>query len=107
MAHNAADQDNNLGLMLMAGGTGGHVFPALAVAERLRARGVPLTWLGTGRGLEATLVRRAGYPFMAVSTRGLRRTGVLQQLAAPLWLMLALIQCLWHLRRRKPGAVLG
>ena len=107
MPRNASNQDNNLGLMLMAGGTGGHVFPALAVAEHLRASGVPLTWLGTGRGLEATLVPRAGYPFTAVSARGLRRTGLLKQLAAPLWLVLALIECLWLLRRQKPGAVLG
>ncbi|MGQ0591351.1 MAG: undecaprenyldiphospho-muramoylpentapeptide beta-N-acetylglucosaminyltransferase [Gammaproteobacteria bacterium] len=107
MRANAPNKENNWGLMVMAGGTGGHVFPALAVAEHLRASGVPLTWLGTGRGLEATLVPRAGYPFMAVSTRGLRRTGALKQLAAPLWLVLALIECLWHLRRQKPGAVLG
>ncbi len=107
MARDATNQDNNLGLMLMAGGTGGHVFPALAVAEHLRASGVPLTWLGTGRGLEATLVPRAGYPFTAVSARSLRRTGLLKQLAAPLWLVLALIECLWLLRRQKPGAVLG
>lgn len=107
MQANATNQENNLGLMLMAGGTGGHVFPALAVAEHLRASGVPLTWLGTGRGLEATLVPRAGYPFTAVSARSLRRTGLLKQLAAPLWLVRALIECLWLLRRQKPGAVLG
>ena len=107
MARNATNQDNNLGLMLMAGGTGGHVFPALAVAEHLRASGVPLTWLGTCRGLEATLVPRAGYPFTAVSAHSLRRTGLLKQLAAPLWLVRALIECLWLLRRQKPGAVLG
>jgi UDP-N-acetylglucosamine--N-acetylmuramyl-(pentapeptide) pyrophosphoryl-undecaprenol N-acetylglucosamine transferase len=107
MQANATNQGNKWGLMLMAGGTGGHVFPALAVAEHLRASGVPLTWLGTGRGLEATLVPRAGYPFTAVSARGLRRTGLLKQLAAPLWLVFALIECLWLLRRQKPGAVLG
>jgi UDP-N-acetylglucosamine--N-acetylmuramyl-(pentapeptide) pyrophosphoryl-undecaprenol N-acetylglucosamine transferase len=107
MRDNAPNQENNLGLMLMAGGTGGHVFPALAVAEHLRASGVPLTWLGTGRGLEATLVPRAGYPFMAICARGLRRTGLFKQLAAPLWLVLALIECLWLLRRQRPGAVLG
>jgi UDP-N-acetylglucosamine--N-acetylmuramyl-(pentapeptide) pyrophosphoryl-undecaprenol N-acetylglucosamine transferase len=109
MAHNSmrANQGNKWGVMLMAGGTGGHVFPALAVAEHLRASGVPLTWLGTGRGLEATLVPRAGYPFTAVCARGLRRTGLLKQLGAPLWLGLALIECLWLLRRQKPGAVLG
>ncbi len=95
------------GLMIMAGGTGGHVFPALAVAERLRAAGVPLAWLGTPRGLEATLVPRQGFPFTAVATRGVRRTGLIQKLAAPLWIAIALIECLAVMRRRKPGAVLG
>ncbi len=107
MPSNATNQENKWGLMLMAGGTGGHVFPALAVAEHLRASGVPLTWLGTGRGLEATLAPRAGYPFTTVSARGLRGTGLFKQLAAPLWLVLALIECLRLLRRQKPGAVLG
>ncbi len=103
----SATKKNESALMVMAGGTGGHVFPALAVAAHLSAAGVPLTWLGTGRGLEATLVPRAGYPFTAVAARGLRRTGVLKQLAAPLWLVIALIECLWLLRRQRPGAVLG
>lgn len=95
------------GLMVMAGGTGGHVFPALAVAAELRASGVPLCWLGTRRGLEATLVPRAGYAFTAVRTRGLRRTGLVQQLSAPFWLAIAIVECLLVMLRQKPGAVLG
>ena len=49
-------------LLIMAGGTGGHVFPALAVAEELRERGIAVSWLGTRRGIEAELVPAAGFP---------------------------------------------
>jgi len=59
-------------VLIMAGGTGGHVFPALAVAERLRERGVPVVWMGTRRGLEATLVPKAGIPMEWIGVAGLR-----------------------------------
>ena len=57
-------------VLIMAGGTGGHVFPALAVAERLRERGLPVVWLGTRRGLEATLVPKAGIPIEWIMLAG-------------------------------------
>ena len=63
-------------VLIMAGGTGGHVFPALAVAERLRARGVPVTWMGTRQGLEAVLVPKAGIPIEWIGVAGLRGKGV-------------------------------
>ena len=96
-----------LRIMVMAGGTGGHVFPALAVADELRARGVEVSWLGTRRGLEAEVVPKAGFPIDYINVTGLRGKGALSWLLAPLKLVLALVQS-WHvMRRRHPAAVLG
>jgi UDP-N-acetylglucosamine--N-acetylmuramyl-(pentapeptide) pyrophosphoryl-undecaprenol N-acetylglucosamine transferase len=96
-----------LRIMVMAGGTGGHVFPALAVANELRARGVEVSWLGTRQGLEAEVVPRAGFPIDYVQVSGLRGKGVLSLLTAPLKLLLALSQSVKIIARRKPTAVLG
>lgn len=96
-----------LRIVVMAGGTGGHVFPALAVADELRARGVEVSWLGTRHGLEAEIVPKAGYPIDYIQVAGLRGKGVLRLLAAPLKLLSALYQGLKIMRRRNPAAVLG
>lgn len=96
-----------LRIVVMAGGTGGHVFPALAVADELRARGVEVSWLGTRRGLEAELVPQAGFPIDYIQVAGLRGKGVLQLLTAPVKLLAALYQALKIMRRRSPAAVLG
>lgn len=94
-------------ILIMAGGTGGHVFPALAVADELRARGASVSWLGTQRGLEARVVPAAGYPLETVRVSGLRGRGVLRLLLAPFMLSLALLQSLRIQLRLKPRAVLG
>ncbi|HEY5789004.1 MAG TPA: glycosyltransferase, partial [Gammaproteobacteria bacterium] len=94
-------------VVIMAGGTGGHVFPALAVAEGLRARGLTVSWLGTRRGLEAELVPAAGYEIDWLSIAGLRGNGLAGWLLAPLRLGVALLQAAGALRRRRPVAVLG
>lgn len=94
-------------VMIMAGGTGGHVFPALAVADELRARGIEVFWLGTRHGLEAELVPKAGIEIEWISISGLRGKGLLGWLLAPLRLSKALFQSLEVIMRRRPMAVLG
>ncbi|MFW5452597.1 undecaprenyldiphospho-muramoylpentapeptide beta-N-acetylglucosaminyltransferase [Thioalkalivibrio sulfidiphilus] len=94
-------------ILIMAGGTGGHVFPGLAVAERLRELGEHVVWLGTARGLEAKLVPEAGFEFHTLPVAGLRGKGLVNWLFAPLRLGVALWAALAFLLRVKPRAVLG
>ncbi len=94
-------------VMIVAGGTGGHVFPAIAVAERLRARGVPVVWLGTEAGLEARVVPAAGITLEPITVRGLRSKGLRGWLGAPFMVLRATLQALRILRRHRPRAVLG
>ncbi len=94
-------------VLIMAGGTGGHVFPALAVARHLRAQGVEVTWLGTRRGLEAKVVPAAGFPIEYIDVAGLRGKGAAGWLLAPLRLSRATWQALGACRRSRAGAVLG
>ncbi len=94
-------------VLIMAGGTGGHVFPALAVADAMRARGIEVSWMGTRNGLEAEVVPRAGYPIDYVSIGGIRGKRAVEWLLAPFKILFALGQALRILWRRRPSVVLG
>jgi UDP-N-acetylglucosamine--N-acetylmuramyl-(pentapeptide) pyrophosphoryl-undecaprenol N-acetylglucosamine transferase len=93
--------------MIMAGGTGGHVFPALAVAHELRVRGHEVVWMGTPDSFESRRVPQHGIAMEFVRVSGLRGKGVMKLLTAPLLLLRALRDALAALRRQQPQVVLG
>lgn len=94
-------------VLIMAGGTGGHVFPALAVAEELTNRAVDVFWMGTEKGIESKLVPSAGYPISFIKVQGLRGNGIMGWLLAPFKLIKAVAEALSVIREIKPDVVLG
>ena len=94
-------------IMIMAGGTGGHVFPGLAVAKEICNRSGSVVWLGTRKGLEGRLVPEAGIEAEWISVSGLRGRGVLAWILSPFRLALAIFQAFIALRRQRPAVVLG
>ncbi|MEH6649342.1 MAG: undecaprenyldiphospho-muramoylpentapeptide beta-N-acetylglucosaminyltransferase [Motiliproteus sp.] len=94
-------------ILVMAGGTGGHVFPALATAKELQQQGCHIEWLGSQRGIENRLVPAADIKLHSISVTGLRGKGRLSLLLAPFKLLRALWQAFVVVRQVNPDAVLG
>lgn len=94
-------------VMILAGGTGGHIFPALAVADVLRARNVPVVWLGAEGAMETRLVPEHGIELDTIAISGLRGKGTLALLGAPVRVMRAIRAAGFVLRRRAPRAVVS
>jgi len=94
-------------ILIMAAGTGGHVFPALACAQEFVARGYQVHWLGAGRGIECRVVPEAGFALHNISATGLRGKGITKLIKAPFQLLGALWQSYRLIKQIKPVCVLG
>ncbi|QIJ84046.1 undecaprenyldiphospho-muramoylpentapeptide beta-N-acetylglucosaminyltransferase [Vibrio coralliilyticus OCN008] len=97
----------NKRLMVMAGGTGGHVFPGLAVAKKLQQQGWEIRWLGTADRMEAELVPKHGIDIDFIKVKGLRGQGLSRLIKAPFQIANAILQAKKHMQQWQPDAVLG
>jgi UDP-N-acetylglucosamine--N-acetylmuramyl-(pentapeptide) pyrophosphoryl-undecaprenol N-acetylglucosamine transferase len=94
-------------ILIMAAGSGGHIFPGLAIAKEMAARGWDIHWMGTPSGMENKLVAQAGYPMVTVSMSGIRGKGALAWLVLPLRILVAFWQSTVAIFRIRPDVVLS
>jgi UDP-N-acetylglucosamine--N-acetylmuramyl-(pentapeptide) pyrophosphoryl-undecaprenol N-acetylglucosamine transferase len=94
-------------ILITGGGTGGHVFPALAIAEELRDRGYRILYVGTERGMESKLVPERGFPLITVRSGSVKNQSVLKIVKTLVTLVAGIFQCIGLIRREKPAAVIG
>ena len=94
-------------LMIMAAGTGGHIFPGIAIAQTMRARGWEVSWLGTAHGMETELVPKAGIPMDTIDFAGLRGKGLGHTIKGAFKMAASFITCRRYLGARRPDVVLG
>jgi UDP-N-acetylglucosamine--N-acetylmuramyl-(pentapeptide) pyrophosphoryl-undecaprenol N-acetylglucosamine transferase len=98
---------NSPTLLVMAGGTGGHIFPGIAVAEMLKKQGWKIHWLGTEKRMEATIVPQHGFDISFINIAGVRNKNWLEKLKTPFKLLQSVLQSIAVLRKIKPDVVLG
>ncbi|MCK5818398.1 MAG: undecaprenyldiphospho-muramoylpentapeptide beta-N-acetylglucosaminyltransferase [Psychromonas sp.] len=94
-------------LLVMAGGTGGHVFPGLCVADKLKAQGWQVSWLGTKDKMEAQLVPKHGYEIDFIDISGIRNNGIIRLVFAPFRIIKSIIQARAVLKKRNVNLVIG
>ncbi|QYF94376.1 undecaprenyldiphospho-muramoylpentapeptide beta-N-acetylglucosaminyltransferase [Massilia sp. PAMC28688] len=94
-------------LMIMAAGTGGHIFPGIAIAQTMRARGWEVTWLGTSHGMEQDFVPKQGIEIDTIEFSGMRGKGLGHTVSGAFKLVNSFLTCLRHIGRRQPSVVLG
>ncbi len=102
-----ASKTINFNALIMAGGTGGHIFPGLAVARELQSKGWNTNWLGSVGGMESQLIGQTDIPLSLISISGLRGNGLIGWLKAPFVLINAIFQALKIIRKVKPDLVIG